>query len=454
MKNRIRSGCPFPNARAQKKRPGPAFVLRLALLLQLLIGSMWISMPDYGEAAAIDYHSIFDAAYYASTYPEIAAVYGTHEFALYRHYSGTGIKEGRAPSAAFNPVFYRQNYPDLAAAFGDDWTAYARHFITNGRIEGRVADRLLSESGAPAPLSAADRAALAAIPVSYTAVPADPNAYIVSSDPAQIADLKTGFARIGGGKLLFPEAAVYPGSAVKLYYDGTLLVAAWKEVVNNHLCNFAEVITCDGSQFRRKITADTFGSPVKQPLTELSAQTQAVVAANADYYMARSFGTSVYDGHVYRFNAALDTCFITRSGEMLLSYGGQFRSMAECQSFVDRNDVNFALTFGPIIIDNGQIREISDYRLGEINESYSRASLGYLEPNHYLLMTLGFEYGYRSGLLSDEANIMAAKGCEKAYALDGGGTGQIVVNSQIYSLTDFREEREVSDMIYFTAYGH
>ncbi len=424
------------------------------LVLFLAAEAVAFAAPLNVDAAAVDYHSIFDASFYAAAYPEVAAVYGTHEFALYRHYSGTGIKEGRAPSAIFNPVYYRQNYPDLAAAFGDDWTAYARHFVTNGRIEGRVADRLLSESGAPAPMSAEERAALAVTPVTYNAAPANPNAYIVTSDLTQIADLKLGFQKIGGGDLVFPNAAVYPGSTVKLYFDGTILVAAWKEVVNNHLCNFAEVITCDGSQFRRKITGDTFGSPIKQPLTELSALTQAVVAANADYYMARGFGTSVYDGHVYRFNAMLDTCFVTYDGEMLLSYAGQFHNIAECQSFVDSNNVNFALTFGPIIIDHGQIREIEDYRLGEINESYSRASLGCFEPNHYLLMTLGFEYGYRSGLLSDEAKIMAAKGCEKAYALDGGGTGQIVVNSQIYSLTDFREEREVSDMIYFTSYGN
>ena len=40
---------------------------------------------------------------------------------------------------------------------------------------------------------------------------------------------------------------------------------------------------------------------------------------------------------------------------------------------------------------------------------------------------------------------------DKAYALDGGQTGELVFNGQIYNRIDFDAERTVSDIIYFAS---
>lgn len=43
--------------------------------------------------------SSFDAAYYAAKYPDVVAVFGTDEKAMYNHYLKYGIKEGRFANA-------------------------------------------------------------------------------------------------------------------------------------------------------------------------------------------------------------------------------------------------------------------------------------------------------------------------------------------------------------------
>lgn len=67
-------------------------------LLTLVFGSVTVqaapkTMPDGGT---------FDAEFYAATYPDVQAAFGTDENLLYRHYLEYGKAEGRLPYAAGN----------------------------------------------------------------------------------------------------------------------------------------------------------------------------------------------------------------------------------------------------------------------------------------------------------------------------------------------------------------
>lgn len=86
-------------------------------------------MPDGG---------LFDAEYYAAAYPDVVAVLGTSEAALYQHYVTCGRAEGRQGCADFDPVFYAAAYPDVVAAYGYNEAALYQHYITLGRREGRL----------------------------------------------------------------------------------------------------------------------------------------------------------------------------------------------------------------------------------------------------------------------------------------------------------------------------
>lgn len=83
------------------------------------------------------YQAVFDAGYYYSAYPDVAAAFGNNQAALFNHFVNYGLKEGRSCSADFNPQAYRANYADLQQAFGDDLAAYCRHYVSYGKAEGR-----------------------------------------------------------------------------------------------------------------------------------------------------------------------------------------------------------------------------------------------------------------------------------------------------------------------------
>lgn len=96
--------------------------------------------PSQAKAAQNDpYRAVFDADYYYSAYPDLAAAYGRNESALFSHFVAYGIKEGRSGNAEFNLQAYKQRYEDLRNAFGADDAAYCRHYVSFGKSEGRNA---------------------------------------------------------------------------------------------------------------------------------------------------------------------------------------------------------------------------------------------------------------------------------------------------------------------------
>ena len=118
----------------------------------------------------------FDAAFYAASNPDVVAAIGTDEATLYQHYVLFGKAEGRAPvggSAApapapapatgpvpmpdgtlFDAAFYAATYPDVVAVFGTDPAALYQHYITAGAAEGRLPYAGAGAAPAPAPAPA------------------------------------------------------------------------------------------------------------------------------------------------------------------------------------------------------------------------------------------------------------------------------------------------------------
>ena len=237
---------------------------------------------------------------------------------------------------------------------------------------------------------------------------------------------------------------------VQYYSDDSIFVIVWKEYCNDTYCTFAEVFVSDGSQLRRKISGDKFGNSVQKPASALATEAKAVIAMNGDFYKFRANGVSVYDRTVCRFVPNLDTCFFTSDGDMIFSYAGDLKSKEEAQQFVDDNDIVFSTSFGPILVDNGVPKSNLNYRIGETMHTYSRSAIGQMGERHYLMLVIGCIWPSTLGCyIEDEQNIMILKGCENAYALDGGQTAEIVWKNKMYNLVDFGEEREVSDIIYF-----
>ena len=292
------------------------------------------------------------------------------------------------------------------------------------------------------------------IPENATSAPAPNQALFGSTtNPDDILALIDSAAfLLNGQEVAFnPNADFQAGKEIRYYFDETILAITWKEIIEGKCCSCAEIKVADGSQIRRKLADDTYGSAVQLYASDMAKAANAIVAINGDFYAFRPIGITAYQRQIYRCNSpTLDTCFFTASGDMLFSYAGEHTDWDETQKFVDDNDVLWAVTFGPILVDNGELRTIDSYPIGEIDRTYSRASIGMLDNLHYFLMTVNYDDGYQVAVtLNQFAQFMYEKGCQKAYALDGGQTSILLMNGEWVNHVDFGNERTMSDIIYF-----
>lgn len=281
----------------------------------------------------------------------------------------------------------------------------------------------------------------------------NPANYGTTTDPAVVQQVIDSAADLLEGQSMAwdPNVDFYPGSQIEYYYDETILAIAWKELINNKVCTFAEVKIADGSQLRRMIANNSYGSDVQLYPTDMAASANAVIAISGDYYIFRQLGITVYQRQLYRFAPkSVDSCFFTASGDMLFSRAGEMSSQEEAQQFITDNDVTFAVAFGPVMVDNGQLAEFGSYPIGENNRTYSRTAIGQRDKLHYILMTINYEDDHSvAATVSEAAEYIFSKGVVKAYALDGGQTSTMVMNGHTVNRPDWGNQRTQSDIIYF-----
>lgn len=246
---------------------------------------------------------------------------------------------------------------------------------------------------------------------------------------------------------------LFPGSVIRYYCDDTILSIVWKEAIGNTVCTFAEVKIADGSQLRRAIAGDSYSSSIQLKASDMARGVHAVTAINGDFYAFRSIGVVVYKRELCRFvPSVLDTCFFTASGEMLFAHAGELTDAAETERFIAENDILFSTSFGPILVENGKIRELYSYPVGEVFEYFARSAIGTTDRLHYILMVTSSENSrmYLDGMYaSTAAQIMLDKGCRQAYELDGGQTAVIVFDGTPANGIVYGSERTMSDILYF-----
>ena len=84
--------------------------------------------------------NMFDPAFYAYSYPDVAHAYGITDATnltdeqvtkLWLHFWNNGIWCGRACNAEFNASVYASAYGDLQVAYGSDIISYYLHYANN-----------------------------------------------------------------------------------------------------------------------------------------------------------------------------------------------------------------------------------------------------------------------------------------------------------------------------------
>ena len=244
---------------------------------------------------------------------------------------------------------------------------------------------------------------------------------------------------------------IYEDSYIRYYLDDSIFAVTWQEVHDDSVYTFSEIKVEDASQFRRHLADGTYGSDTQYLTTEMAETVNAVVASAGDFYRFRNFGAVVYQGQAKRVEGTYaETCYIDRNGDMHFTRGGEVLKLQDVQDYVDANDINFSLAFGPILVDNYALQEHTWYGVGEITEGYARAALCQMDSLHYIVVTANTTGPHQSiPTVAQFAKNVAATGCRMAYCLDGGQTATIVMNNDLVNRPVFGQQRKISDIIYF-----
>ena len=177
----------------------------------------------------------------------------------------------------------------------------------------------------------------------------------------------------------------------------------------------------------------------------------AVLAINGDYYGARDAGYVVRNGQLLRSESQ------NASQEDLVIYkDGSFGIIKEGDITAQQLVVNGAmqvLSFGPALIENGEISVDSSDEVGKAMASNPRTAIGFVDDSTYVFVVSDGRTSESQGLsLKQLAEFMKELNVTTAYNLDGGGSSTMYFNGQIINkpTTNGRniEEREVSDIVY------
>ena len=315
-------------------------------------------------------------------------------------------------------------------------------------------DVFMNNAASDALENVADIKKIYTIPESDLVAPKpDQSKFGSTTDPAVVqAVVDSASELLEGQELVWnPDIVLMEGSEIEYYCDETILVIAWKEAINNSACSFVEVKIAHGSQLRRALSDNTYGSSVYMYPTQMAQNANAVVAINGDFYGHRSCGITIYQRQLYRFNPrTLENCFFTASGDMIFTHVGELNTEEEVKKFVQDNDITFSVSFGPILVENGEKKTTNTYLVGEVDIHYSRAAIGQVDKLHYLLMSINEEGVYKNRVtINQAADLIYAKGVPNASALDGGQTATIVMNGETFNRPDWGNERIMTDIIYF-----
>lgn len=320
------------------------------------------------------------------------------------------------------------------------------------RAGGMLALAVLLTVGLGVP--AAAEAVQETVPDPALAPMPDPEGFGEVQSPAELQWLLDESRELLDGQKLYfsTDVELLPDSTVQYYLDDSIVAVTWKQKVENTAFTFAEVKLRDPSQFRRYLAGGAFDSGKLALTSEMARSVHAVLGCSGDYFGYRRRGLIIVDGKVEKYVKGLDdTCYVNGEGDLILERDQGFADAEEVQAYADANGIRFSLSFGPILVKDGENVCPKNYPLGEVKERYSRAAICQMDKLHYLFIAAGMDtdaYGLMS--MRTFAKHVEQTGCRQAYALDGGQTTTVVMNDTVINHVNYGNERKISDIIYFT----
>lgn len=214
----------------------------------------------------------------------------------------------------------------------------------------------------------------------------------------------------------------------------------------------ADIQISDISYLKTAFANGTYGRNIKQKTSVIAEDNQAIFAINGDYYGFRNSGFVLRNKVLYRSAARSygddEALVIDSSGDFSIIH----ESRADAEDLLNAG-VFQIFSFGPALVDNGEIAVSSGEEVGQSMSSNPRTAVGQVSALHYIFIVSDGRTEESAGLsLMELACEFQERDCAVAYNLDGGGSSSMWFNGEIVNCptTDGRKiaERSVSDIVY------
>lgn len=233
------------------------------------------------------------------------------------------------------------------------------------------------------------------------------------------------------------------------YSDGNISIVISEERVGDTTVYVADVTLSSADYLRTAFAENTYGRNVTDTTSTIAESVNAILAINGDYYGAQQSGYVIRNGVLYRSTAekGAEDLVIYRDGSFAIIQ----ESEVTAQALLDSGAWN-VLSFGPALVENGEIAVSVDDEVGRAKASNPRTAIAVIDELHYLFVVSDGRTDESEGLsLYELAVFLQSKGVQIAYNLDGGGSSTMVFNGQVVNNpTSGRgiKERSVSDIVY------
>lgn len=246
------------------------------------------------------------------------------------------------------------------------------------------------------------------------------------------------------------QATTAPISTDTEYHDDQIDIVLTTMRVENTTVYVADVQIADISLLKTALAGNTYARNLTETTSVQAANAGAILAINGDYYGAQERGYVLRNGVLYRASAQSVT------DALVIGADGNFRIITEGETSADtlvREGAWQVLTFGPALINGGQVTVSSSDEVGRAMTSNPRTAIGQISEGHYLLIVSDGRTKESIGLsLRQLAALMQSLGAQIAYNLDGGGSSTMVFQGRVVNnpTTNGRSirERSVSDIVY------
>ena len=249
------------------------------------------------------------------------------------------------------------------------------------------------------------------------------------------------------------EAEVSSKSTADTYSDGNISIRLNEYTVSSTVVHVAEVKAESADYLKTAFAQGSYGKNVTAATSDIAESVNAILAINGDYYGAQETGYVIRNGKLYRSTA------VSGREDLVIYKDGTFEIINESEVTAEQLIAKGAvqtLSFGPALVENGNVSVDSDDEVGRAMESNPRTAIGIKTDGTYIFVVSDGRTDESEGLsLLQLAEFMTQLGAETAYNLDGGGSSTMIFNGSVVNTptgggigNGSGSERKVSDIVY------